>query len=255
MRMTASWYRPLGRPNTSSWRAMRARWRAPLGIVALVDLNERGHGARVVPSEQVVRCARSRQGQVAARWPSATLDSRSAQRPSKIKSGRGDVAGRSNKEMPLTKPLTAIAPYKSTGGERAYERRLGKDRSARHSRHSIASTKQPSPPVCDIPAQASSMQILTAFKRARGWQEAERRIRAAISSQHHQVRVRVGGLKPRLQRIGSRVPITRTRRVRSTSRRRAAHVPPMQEPAPFMPEPPPFGNRDAGPPGTGSRRR
>jgi len=32
-------------------------------------------------------------------------------------------------------------------------------------------------------------------------------------------------------------------------------VPPMQEPAPFMPEPPPFGNRDAGPPGTGSRRR
>ncbi len=93
MRMTASWYRPLGRPNTSSWRATRARWRAPLGIVAVVDLNERGHGARVVPNERVWRCARSRQGQVAARWPSATLDSHSAQRPSKIRSGRGDVAG------------------------------------------------------------------------------------------------------------------------------------------------------------------
>jgi hypothetical protein len=93
MRMTASWYRPLGRPNTSSWRARRARWRAPLGIVAVVDLNERGHGARVVPNERVWHCARSRQGQVAARWPSATLDSRSAQRPGKIRSGRGDVAG------------------------------------------------------------------------------------------------------------------------------------------------------------------
>ena len=92
MRMTASWYRPLGRPNTSSWRAMRARWRAPLGIVAVVDLNERGHDSRVVPTEQVWRCARGRQGQVAPRWPSATLDRRSAQRPRKIRSGRGDVA-------------------------------------------------------------------------------------------------------------------------------------------------------------------
>ena len=54
---------------------------------------ERGHGARVVPNERVCRCARSRQGQVAARWPSATLDRRSAQRPNKIRSGRGDVAG------------------------------------------------------------------------------------------------------------------------------------------------------------------
>jgi hypothetical protein len=93
MRMTASWYRPLGRPNTSSWRATRARWRVPLGIVAVVDLNERGHDARVVPSDRVWRCARSRPGQVAARWPSTTLDCRSAQRPSKIRSGRGDVAG------------------------------------------------------------------------------------------------------------------------------------------------------------------
>ena len=43
MRMTASWYRPLGRPNISSWRATRARWRAPLGIVAVVktELNQR----------------------------------------------------------------------------------------------------------------------------------------------------------------------------------------------------------------------
>jgi hypothetical protein len=90
MRMAASWYLPLGRPNTSSWRAMRARWRAPLGIV--VDLNKRGHDCRVVPTEQVWRCARARQGQVAARWPSAT-QRRSALRPSKIRWGRGDVAG------------------------------------------------------------------------------------------------------------------------------------------------------------------
>ena len=170
MRMTASWYRPLGRPNTSSWRATRARWRAPLGIVAVIDLNERGHGARVVPNERVWRCARSRQGQVAARWPSATLDRRSAQRPSKIRSGRGDVAGPieqgdaahntldSNRPIqvlgriprlrspPVERPQSTFngrcRPWPCTpqmGGERAYERRLGKDRSARQSRHSIAS--------------------------------------------------------------------------------------------------------------------
>src|SRR5208283_30766 len=56
------------------------------------------------------RNARGRQGQVAARWPSATLDRRWARRPTKIRSGRGDVARQSKKEMPLTTALTTIAP-------------------------------------------------------------------------------------------------------------------------------------------------
>ena len=93
------------------------------------------------------------------------------------------------------------------------------------------------------------------LQRARGWQEAERRIRAAISSQHHQVRVRSQGrgLKPRPRRIGSRVPITRTRRVRSTSRRRAAHgsTADARASAVHARATAVFGNRGAGPPRCG----
>ncbi len=74
----------------------RARWRAPLGIVAVVDLNERGHGARVVPSERAWRCARSRQGQVAARWPPATLD---RNRPIQVQGRRARLQG-SHREGP-----------------------------------------------------------------------------------------------------------------------------------------------------------
>jgi hypothetical protein len=42
------------------------------------------------PIQRVCRCARDRKGQVASRRPSATLDGHSAQRPTKIRSGRGD---------------------------------------------------------------------------------------------------------------------------------------------------------------------
>ena len=99
MRMTASWRDLCGRPNTSSRRATRARWRAPLGNVAVVEteLNERDTPCR--PTDYARRCARARQGKAASRWPSAALDGHCAQRPQKIRSGRGDVAGRSNKEM------------------------------------------------------------------------------------------------------------------------------------------------------------
>ena len=62
-----------------------------------------------------------------------------APRSAPTKSGRDEEMSqaRSNKEMQLTTLLTGIAPYKSMGGERAYNDRLGKDRSARQSRHSM----------------------------------------------------------------------------------------------------------------------
>ena len=63
-----------------------------------------------------------------------------APRSAPAKSGRDEEMSqaRSNKEMQLTKPLTAIAPYKSKGGERAYRSRLGKDRSQDESRASAS---------------------------------------------------------------------------------------------------------------------
>jgi hypothetical protein len=42
---------------------------------------------RFLDHRAIARCARGRQGQVAQRWPSATLDRRSAQRPSKKQVG------------------------------------------------------------------------------------------------------------------------------------------------------------------------
>ena len=64
-----------------------------------------------------------------------------APRSARAKSGRDEEMSqaRSNKEMLLTTALTAIAPYKSTGGEWSYSGRLGKVRRARESRHSSAS--------------------------------------------------------------------------------------------------------------------
>ena len=66
-----------------------------------------------------------------------------APRSAPAKSGRDEEMSqaRSNKEMQLTTPLTAIAPYKSSGGHRPYVGRLGKARSFRHSRRSVASAK------------------------------------------------------------------------------------------------------------------
>jgi hypothetical protein len=121
MRMTASWYRPLGRPNTSSWRATRVRWRAPLGIVAVVDLNGGDTttvSSRLSESDTVLAAVKGKSLRVGLRPPLTA-----APRSAPAKSGRDeemsqDVAGRSNKEMPLTTPLTATVPYKSLGGKR-----------------------------------------------------------------------------------------------------------------------------------------
>src|SRR5208337_1193063 len=67
------------------------------------------------PTEQVCRRARDRQGQVAARWPSATLDGRCPQRRTKFRSGRGDVAGQPNKEMPDHNRLDTNRPVQVPG--------------------------------------------------------------------------------------------------------------------------------------------
>jgi len=73
-----------GRPNTSSWRAICAHdGELPLGIVSVADTALE----KTRPIAQVCRCARGRQGQVAPRWPSATLDRRCAQQPSEKQVG------------------------------------------------------------------------------------------------------------------------------------------------------------------------
>ena len=91
---------PPDRPNTSSWRAMRARWRAPLGIVAVVDTEQAGtrHArvARLSKSVAVLATVKGKSLRDGLR-PPLTATARSVRR--KIRSGRGDVAGRSNKEM------------------------------------------------------------------------------------------------------------------------------------------------------------
>jgi len=55
----------------------------PLGIVVTANAYHKGAtiAERPHPDQQACRCARNRQGQVAARWPSATLDRRCAQQP------------------------------------------------------------------------------------------------------------------------------------------------------------------------------
>ena len=47
------------------------------------------------------RRARDRQGRVASRWPSATLDRHCARRPTTARSGRGDGTTWSNEEMKM----------------------------------------------------------------------------------------------------------------------------------------------------------
>src|SRR5436305_441926 len=68
------------------------------------------------PSDgSVCRCARDRQGHVASRWPSATLDGRCAPRPITTRSGRGDgrwhveQGDRNGSQLVLTQ----ICPYNS----------------------------------------------------------------------------------------------------------------------------------------------
>src|SRR5262245_17142806 len=82
-----------GRPNTSSWRAICAHdGELPLGIVSVTKRSP----PRSRKSAAVLAAVK---GQVAPRWPSATLDRRCAQQPGESRSGRGDVAARPNKEM------------------------------------------------------------------------------------------------------------------------------------------------------------
>ena len=65
--------------------AFARRERRASNRLPVVDTGRAGtQHTRVAPTEQVCRCARDRQGQVAARWPSAILVGRSARRP-KIK--------------------------------------------------------------------------------------------------------------------------------------------------------------------------
>jgi hypothetical protein len=115
------------RPNTRLWRDLRARWRAPL------ELSSFGRTAgKARPTNLGCRRARDRQGQVASRWPAATLDRHCAQRPSKVRSGRGD--GRQLVEQGDGKDrrssLTIIAPYKVFGCRPLAERGRARRRPA-----------------------------------------------------------------------------------------------------------------------------
>ena len=102
-------------------RDVRARWRAPLGIVAALTKNAQGHDTPIVPIKQAWRCAHDRQGQVAALPPSAALDDRYAQRPCEIRAGPRSSRKPVKQGDALAKTaLTPIAPYKSKGGFRTY---------------------------------------------------------------------------------------------------------------------------------------
>src|SRR5271166_5815322 len=74
---------PPGRPNTSSWRATRARWRAPLGIVAVVDTEQAGtrHArvARLSKSVAVLATVKGKSLRDGLR-PPLTATARSAER-------------------------------------------------------------------------------------------------------------------------------------------------------------------------------
>src|SRR4029450_10828257 len=88
-----------GRPNTSSWRAICAHdGELPSVSSQWPTLNCE---EEPVPTEQVCCCARDRQGQVAPRWPSATLDGHCAQQPPRNTGRDEEMSCRSNKEMAL----------------------------------------------------------------------------------------------------------------------------------------------------------
>jgi hypothetical protein len=100
------------RPNTRLWRGCpRLRWRAPLGFCL------RPATGMIHPTNLTCRRARDRQGQVASRWPTATLDSHCARRQSKIE-GRDEEMVASwieQEDGKVDLSLTAIAPYKGFG--------------------------------------------------------------------------------------------------------------------------------------------
>jgi hypothetical protein len=96
-----------GRPNTSSWRAICAHDGELPSVSSQLPTAS-------APIAQVCRCARGRQGQVASRWPSATLDRRSAQQPSEKQVGTRRCRSPAEQgDGPQRKALTPITPYKS----------------------------------------------------------------------------------------------------------------------------------------------
>jgi len=90
-------------------RDKRARWRAPLGNVAVVEieLNERAPVARLRKLDAVLATVKGKSLRDGLR-PPLTATARSVFR--KIRSGQGDVAGQSNKEMNLYDSLDTNRP-------------------------------------------------------------------------------------------------------------------------------------------------
>jgi hypothetical protein len=86
MRMTASWFRSSRIDRIQGCGAISA----PDGELPS-NCRRVGHTAgKAPPTNRACHRARDRQGQVASRWPAATLDRRCARRPIKVRSGRGD---------------------------------------------------------------------------------------------------------------------------------------------------------------------
>ena len=112
MRMTASWFRSARIDRIQGCGAISA----PDGELPS-ELSSFAHCRRARPSNVACRRARDRQGQVASRWPAATLDRHCARRPIKLRSGRGDgrQVGRTRRWKRLKISLTVIAPYKGFG--------------------------------------------------------------------------------------------------------------------------------------------
>ena len=130
MRMTASWCDRHGRPNTSSRRATSRPMASSPRYRRGVD-EKRAKDTPIAPIEQAWRCARDRQGQVAARRPSAALDRCSAQRLCEYQVGTRRCRRPVEQGDALAKTaLTPIAPYKSMGGEPTNRGRAGNSRNS-----------------------------------------------------------------------------------------------------------------------------
>ena len=84
-------------------RDVRARWRAPLGIVAALMKNTQGHDTPIVPIKQagdVLTTVKGKSPRYGLR-PPLTVAPRNAL--AKIREGPGVVGNQSNKEMPWQK--------------------------------------------------------------------------------------------------------------------------------------------------------
>jgi hypothetical protein len=107
-------------------RDARARWRAPLGIVFVVDAERarkrHARSSRLSKSGAVLATVKGKSLRDGLRPP---LTAAARSRRTKIRSGRRDVAGRRTRRSPLTTALTPIAPYKSPGAFLPYRDRPG----------------------------------------------------------------------------------------------------------------------------------